>query len=442
MNPHAQLAHDAAAAVVLVAACLSLTTRLLPPRLVRSIAVGGIALGLAWSWFSYQPPYDFKRFWQVGHDLAAGRDYYALDPRAGRQMILNPPTVLPLFRLWANLPVREACRYWVALNSVAILALIPLAQSAQRARMSPRPPRLPGEVVLILSAALILSPGHVMGLALGQVSLWAALAILAALAAQGRGRPILAGICLAAATAKVHTLLPFLLLFHRWRDWPAWASFGLSCLLLCAMSGDLAGLPARCLKTLEVIAETHEPGKVNDYAFEGPSHASLVGLDHALYRLGLRDRDAIRSAQLGALAALAAVLAWLLARGRIPPGLDCALVALFSAIFLYHRTYDLLILALPLAFAALAAQTAAPKIRRRLAALAVVALLAMQVSADGLLAVEEWSFAQAPALAATAQALILPIATALVVAGLVGGIILLRHNEGAAGNLARSPGPH
>lgn len=437
MNPHAQLAHDAAAAVVLVAACLALTTRLLPPRLIRAIGIGGIALGLTWSWLSYQPPYDFKRFWQVGRDLAAGRDYYALDPRAGRQMILNPPTVLPLFRLWANLPVREACRYWVALNSVAILALIPLAQSALRARMSPRPPRLPREIVLILSAALILSPGHIMGLALGQVSLWAALAILAALALQGRGRPILAGICLAAATAKVHTLLPFLLLFHRRRDWPAWASFGLSCLILCAASGGLADLPARCNKTLEVIAETHEPGKVNDYAFEGPSHASLVGLDHALYRLGLRDRDAIRAAQLGALAAMGSALAWLLARGRIPPGLDCALVALFSAIFLYHRTYDLLILALPLAHAALAAPTAAPKIRRRLAALAVVALLAMQVSADGLLAVEEWSFSQGPALAYAAQSLILPIATALVVAGLVGGIMLWRdHQRGEAGDFA------
>ena len=176
-----------------------------------------------------------------------------------------------------------------------------------------------------------------MGLALGQLSLLATAAVLAALRAQGTGHARRAGFWLALATAKVHTMLPFLLLFLRKRDRATWASFLLVSLGLVLASGRPAELPGRVLSTLETIRVTFEPGRVNDYGFAGPSHASLVGLDHALYRVGIRDRDLIGAARVGLLALLGFGLAWTIATGRSARGVLCALVASYAAVFLYHR---------------------------------------------------------------------------------------------------------
>ena len=90
-------------AVVLLAALASLTTGRHASRTIIVLALVGIAAGLAWAWMTYPFPYDFKRFWRIGNILEADGDPDALlNPRdeGDRQMILNPPTVLPLFRIW------------------------------------------------------------------------------------------------------------------------------------------------------------------------------------------------------------------------------------------------------------------------------------------------------------------------------------------------------
>lgn len=388
MSPTANLVYYGVVTTVLLTAVFALASRPRRGLAIRVIAFAGFVFALGWTWASWQVPYDFKRFWWVGHDLGAGRDYYAIAPGGERDLILNPPTALPLFRLWSLLPMRSAARLWTLLNAVGILALVPLAQAALRAQIGPDAPRLPRHSLSILTAAASLSCSQGMGLALGQVALLTALGLLAALWARGRGRPLLAGVCLAVATIKVNTLLPFLLLFLRKRDRLTWLSLGVVTLGLCLATGGADELPRRCLRTIAVIQSTFEPGQVNDYAFEGPSHAGLVGIDHALYRLGFTDRALIRRLQIGVLAALVGVVAFQVRRERWSDGLACSLVAAVAAVFFYHRLYDLLILSLPLVHAALASVAGPSAGRSKARAAAILLLLVWFVNPEGLEAIE------------------------------------------------------
>lgn len=385
MSAESVLAYDLFRAVVLLVALAMLGGRLRGRRWPSALAIVGIGLGLAWAWGSYQIPYDFKRFWRVGRDLAAGMDYYRLDPHGDRQLILNPPTILPLFRLWAMMPLPTASRNWTILNVLGVLGLVPLAQSALRSQSGADAPRLPGRLLLVLSAALALSCGQGMGLALGQISLLAVAAIFAALRAQGAGRSWWAGFWLGIATIKVNTMLPFLLLFLRWRDVPTWVALGLTTAGLCLMTGGPVELPTRITTTLRTIRATFEPGRVNDYAEAGPSHASLVGIDQALHRLGLRDRGWIAALQGGILIGIGLGLGWGIRSDRWPREVACGLVALYAGIFFYHRLYDMLLLALPIVGMALTAQR---EPSRRLRAAGILVLLVLFVNPEGLLAVE------------------------------------------------------
>ena len=103
--------------------------------------------------------------------------------------------------------------------------------------------------------------------------------------------------------------------------------------------------------TLRNIRSLSQTGGVNDYTFAGTENTSLVGLDRALYCAGLRSAQAIRFLELGALSVLGAWLARLVWRQSLPRPALFSLVSLYSLIFLYHRTYDLVLLALPLTYA-------------------------------------------------------------------------------------------
>ena len=187
--------------------------------------------------------------------------------------------------------------------------------------------------------------------------------LLAALDAQARERPIVAGICLAFATVKVVTMLPFLLLFHRRSDMPAWFCMGCVCLGLCLATGRLDALPARLSNMAHRIEALGAPGKVNDYSFEGEQNQSLIGFDHFFYCLGVRDRLLIRCLQYLAVATVGLWVAWQVLFARRSRGTACSLVALFSMLFLYHRDYDTLILTLPLVYCVRRARTETGAVR-------------------------------------------------------------------------------
>jgi hypothetical protein len=300
--------------------------------------------------------FDFQLFWKTGLDVWRGADPYA-PARFAEHPFLNPPTALPLFALFAALPIRASLAFWTLLNIASSLGLIALARSALisqdrlgaaggqvRAALESLPP----VAIAGLAICLSFSEASLKGLYLGQLGLFTAVMLLLALVAQGRGRPIWAGVCLFLATVKFVTMIPFLLLFLRRADRLSWVVLLALVLGSCALTGRIADLPGRLATLAQRAGELSAPGKVNDYSYEGTRNESIISFEHLFYRLGMRDRVWIRYAQVFALLTVGAWVAYLVLLKDLPRPAAACLVSLSSLLFIYHRDYDALILALPL----------------------------------------------------------------------------------------------
>ena len=315
--------------------------------------------------------FDHLIFRKAGGDVWAGLDPYAADRFAGHPF-LNPPTALPLFALFAVLPARTSLAIWTVANVIASLALVPLARYAleAQARAFDRDDRgtedwwrLPLPVIAGLSICLAFSDSALMGFYVGQLNVFVVLMLLAALIAQGRGKPVWAGVWHFLGTVKVGTMLPNLLLFLRKADRPTWVTLAVLVLGSCFLTGRPAELPGRVATMVERVKELSAPGKVNDYSFEGPRNQSIIGFEPLFYRVGLRDRTIIRNAQYAAILAIGACdcLACCKAQAAAARGLRAGRLVLGR--ILYHRDYDTVILVLPLVYSASQMQ-AAPAGRR------------------------------------------------------------------------------
>ena len=111
-------------------------------------------------------------------------------------------------------------------------------------------------------------------------------------------------------------------------------------------------MPARLATLAQRAGGDLGPGKVNDYSYEGTRNESIISFEHLFYRLGMRDREWIRYAQFLALLAVGAWVAYLVVLKELPRPAAACLVSFFSLLFIYHRDYDTVILALPLVYCA------------------------------------------------------------------------------------------
>ena len=330
----------------------------IPPFLVRLNAAWAIALYTSMlAVFFAILGFDYRIFWRFGAATWAGQDIYsassALEP-------VYPPTALPLFAAVAALPFRASFALFTAFNIAACVALPAYARrvlAAQGAAFD----RLGGDgsaagslstpALAMLSVALAASESSLVGiLSVGQLSVLAAVLLVAALDAQARRRPVVAGVLLAIATVKPTAMLPFLLLFLRRGDVRSWVALAATCLVMLAATGHLASLRDDLAVLSARVAKYAAPGQVNDYTFGGTQSHTIIAFNHALYRVGLWDRDTIRIGQAAALLATGLWVGWLVAFARIPRAAACSLVALYSMTFLYHRAYDATALALPLTY--------------------------------------------------------------------------------------------
>jgi hypothetical protein len=414
------------ACLVAVALLLGARPKLVPVGLVAAAAVVLFA-GLLWGLFPLpQMGFDYRIFWAAGQDVRAGRDPYADRP------LIHPPTALPLFALFALAPFGVSFLVWTVLNALACLLLLPLSQGALLAQEQAAGGgehgrdfawRLPPLVLVGLTPALLLSEASLVSFYLGQLGILEAVLLLAALHSQARGRPVLAGLWLALATVKVTTMLPFLLLFHRKADRRTWVALPVAVLGLCLVSGNPADLPGRLATIRARIKELESPGKVNDYSFDGTRSENMLGFDHAFYRLGLRDRGVIRAAQLAALAVLGGwVASQVLRKDRLPRAAACSLVALYSVVFLYHRTYDTPVLALPFVYCAGRARSVRGRRRYAFVFCAVAILLVWHLYIGFVRDLQRHSLGWGP-WGRLVQAAVLPYATWLVVLAMIALVI-------------------
>ncbi len=409
------LSYAVRACAFLAALALALGRDLSRDR-ARFLAAVALVLALAESALLF--PFvgaNYRTFWQVGVDLWHGLDPYAPD----HFPILYPPNALPYFAAFALLPYDASFRVWAVLNVLALLGLVVLAQRA----LQPPPGAgdlptagddvawgLPPRAVLVLTVALALSEASRATVTNGHLGVLTAGLVLLALHAQGRGRPALGGLWLGLAAIKPLTVLPFLLLFHRRADFKSWVVMGAVILALCLLTDS----PARLIERVGVLRVEAEklsgPGQVNDYSLDGPRTETIVSLDHALYRVGLRDRSLIRACQYAILLALGGCVVYQLLGPRpLPRAAVCSLVALSAAVFLYHRTYDLVYLILPLVYSIGQAQVRTGWTRRAFVACAVCILLTLYLRIDWFVELQKASLTWG-AWGRLVQAVILPYA--------------------------------
>jgi Glycosyltransferase family 87 len=344
--------------LALIAGLLALL-RPLPARFsIKSLLAVIFAIFMAHLFLISRHPlfgFDFGIFWEAGRDVRWGIDPYS-PARFGEHPFLNPPTSLPLFALFASLPLRTSLGLWTVLNVLMTLGLVLLASYALVAQSQidsgghhsePELRKLDPLQMAALAVCLVFSDSSLMGLYLGQFNVFVAVMILAALAAQGRGHPVLAGICLSLATVKFVTMIPFLILFRCRADRLTWVVLMASVLGLCALTGRISDLPGRVATLAQRAEELAAPGMVNDYSYDGTRNEGIISFEHLFYRLGMRDREWIRYTQFLALAAVGAWVAYLVILKDLPRPAAASLVSFFSLLFLYHRDYDTVILALP-----------------------------------------------------------------------------------------------
>ena len=161
---------------------------------------------------------------------------------------LNPPTALPIMEIFASMPRRLGVTLWMAVNFIASLLLVPVAWAAIKAVSSDSEQADLTKVVTkadlwLLAVAFSLASNSFMTLFAGQFSLVTAVLLPLSIVLQRRGNPALAGICLALATVKVGTLLPFLLLFCSFRrDRLSWLAFAVTVIILLAAGTPLEKL--------------------------------------------------------------------------------------------------------------------------------------------------------------------------------------------------------
>ena len=359
---------------------------------------------------------DYEFFRKAGLDVLAGLDPYS-PSRFARHPFLNPPSALPLFAAFATLSPRPGLVVWTIFNLACLAALPWLVNRGLDSNSNDQ--RLPGPTLLGLTVAFLVSDSALVGLYLGQLSVLTTMALVVALLARQSGRPIVAGLALAVASVKVSTMLPFLLLFSKRSDLRAWVALIVFGLALGVASGGLGVLPVQLQEVASQIEAMGRPGMTNDYSFAGTEHVNMIGFDHLIYRLGLRDRVLIRGLQGLLIVVTGCWVGWLVLSRRVAGSARVSLVALFSMVFLYHRNYDLVILVIPLVDVARRVRNAEGRSRWLLATSATAMLLALNLKRDLMVSLSKVIIAWPPWPGRLAQAVLLPYVTWLLLIAMI-----------------------
>jgi hypothetical protein len=350
-----------------------------------TVAGVGIAAFFFRTWLEPPEGWDLRYFWISGRDVLDGIDPYR------HLFCVNPPTAFPLFALLGLLSFPGALLLWTVLGLLGTCALVVLSRrvlASEAGEVWDFPP----PVVGVLTAAVALSVPSGYAIAAGQLSLLTAVVLLLAVWARNRARPVQAGLWLAVGTVKVQTMLPFLLLFGRRQDRRAWVSLAVGCLGFYLLASPPAELFTRLQECLHNITTLASPGRVNDYSQS--TGADQIGLNRALHFVGVHDRGIAQALALGLVLLLGA---WVgrrcLGRRAWPAAPAIALVGLYAALFLYHRLYDLVLLALPLAYACGRARGARGAARLWYAGSALCLLAVLYVRLEAVKALSEAAMA-------------------------------------------------
>ena len=314
-------------------------------KLLASFCLSGIVFSIARYFFDYPNGHDFSVYWNAGIDLHQGINPYL------RPELVSPPTAFPLFMLLAEFDQIHSLFIWSLLNISLVLFLAPLSLQVTQPSLLREDPKKYFYTSLIITSIVSLSIATVDAVTSGQLSIFVTICILLALLMQQKKFPIIAGVFLACASIKPQTMLPFLLLFLNRSDLRIWIVMIFTGFLFAIMgTWNLHLLEENLLAEMKNISFLAHPGMANDYTSLNINHNTIVGLKRALYCLGLRDHSLISCLEFGILGIVGIILWRSILKNRFSKAGCCALICIYSFIFMYHRIYDVPILVLPLTY--------------------------------------------------------------------------------------------
>jgi hypothetical protein len=302
-----------------------------------------VGYGAGAAWLGGADPYAVTVLQQ--HALAGGADQLIVGQLETLRNVYFP-TTLPSFVPLAPLSWTAAKLLVLLVNLVAagfiawgLVRLLGWRRSE---------PRTLGLVAFVLA----LAPLHTT-MAIGQVAILTTAAIVAAMLLERSGRPIWAGVFYGVAIVlKVQIGLPFLVYLawrRRWATAAVAAAVPLVATVVAVLRMEAAGVPWY-RSWMDNLALLSAPGGINDPGPLNDDRYSLVNLQYLLQSVGIRGlaADVIT---LGAVA-IAALALVTLVRGRELDGelLVLSGVAVLTLLVTYHRYYDAVLLALPIAW--------------------------------------------------------------------------------------------
>lgn len=301
--------------------------------------------------------YSAGRAWILGHDpydvvvlandlTQAGGADVARSGLLERLQNVYFPATLPAFAPLAVAPWPAAKLLFLALNvGGALFIALGLGRLLGWRPSQPRS--------LVLTAFLLaLAPVHTT-IASGQTAIVATAALVAAVLLSRAGHRIWSGLLYGLATVlKVQIGLPFLAFLFWRRQWAAGMAATLvvgGSSLLAVLRMDAAGVPWTS-SWLANLATLSGLGGINDPSPLNPERFSLINLQLLLFNfvpLG----DWVNLLTFGLVAAAALTLIWLIRGHDRQDLLALSVVAVLALLVAYHRYYDAVLLALPIAWA-------------------------------------------------------------------------------------------
>lgn len=206
--------------------------------------------------------------------------------------------------------------------------------------------------LILWAFVLALAPLHTT-MAIGQAAILATAAIVGGMLLERSNRPVMAGVLYGLSiVVKVQIGLPFLAYLIWRRRWVTASAAGLVAAVLSMVSvlrmvwGGVPWLES-WMANLSVLSGT---GGINDPSPANPERYAMIDLRYLLESVGIGGRwgDAVTFALIG----LAALVTIVLIRGRHPQRelLAISLVAVLCLLVTYHRYYDAVLLAFPIAW--------------------------------------------------------------------------------------------
>lgn len=326
----------------------------LQDSIARKLSLSGLAMLAGFTIFALYTGLrngvitDHHIFWLAGRTALSGGDPY------DRPEFLNPPTAIPIYMLFALLSEKTSFVVQSVLSFVSSALLVRVSHAVIAGEDPTHPRLLRTGTLWCLSTAVAMSVPAQLNIRFGQVALLVTIAFFFAIYWQQRQKNFPSGLAWAIGSIKIGTMFPLLLTVIWRRDTRAIVWMVVCGILLAVATPGPLGLITWLKQDLTNIIRLSGVGEVNDYTSAGSQYHSIVGLDSLFYRvLATENRRLVSAAQFATLGVLGI---WIALRGVVwkqwPRGAFISIAALYSSIFLYHRSYDLVVLALPLVFVA------------------------------------------------------------------------------------------